>query len=274
MVIPYAEVIGDPIGHSKSPIIHNFWLSALRVDAEYRATQVPAGNLNDYFALRRTDPNWRGCNVTMPHKLDVLRHLDEVEADAARAGSVNTVIKRESRLIGLNTDIQGFAEPVAGLLWTRYPGRAAIIGSGGAARSVLLALQHWQVEDIIVMSRNQVKATQMLASLSSKGTVLPIESESLFDANFVINASPLGMTGQPPLDLKLDFICADEPVIYDLVYHPLKTPLLAAAEAIPGACRIDGLRMLVAQAARAFSLFFDHPAPRSLDARLRVRLKS
>lgn len=274
MAIPYAEVIGDPIGHSKSPVIHNYWLSALRIGAEYRPIQVRAGELGDYLSSRRADPSWKGCNVTMPHKLDVLQHLDELEADAARAGSVNTVINGENRLIGLNTDVQGFAEPVAGLLWKRHPGRSAIIGSGGAARAVLLALQHWKIEDIVVMTRNRVKAAEMLTSLGAKGTVLPIDSKSLMDANFVINASPLGMTGQPPLDLKLDFICEDEPVIYDLVYSPLKTGLLAAAEDIPGAHRIDGLQMLVAQAARAFSLFFDRPAPRSLDAQLRVRLQS
>lgn len=274
MAVPYAEVIGDPVGHSKSPLIHNFWLGALGIDAQYRATHVAAGDLAEYFSSRRADPQWRGCNVTMPHKIEVLRHLDELQDDAASLSSVNTVVNRGGRLVGYNTDVAGFVEPVAGLLWERHPGRAAIIGSGGAARAVLRALARWGIEDIAVLARDLSRAEGMLASLGTKGRVLPIESESLEDANFVINASPLGMAGHPPLNLTLNFICDDEPVIYDLVYFPVETPLLIAAETLPMAYAIDGLKMLVAQAARAFSLFFDRAAPRNMDARLRVRLQS
>ena len=107
---PFAEVIGDPIAHSKSPLIHNFWLEKLGIDGAYQRTRIAAGGLADHLAARRNDPDWRGCNLTMPHKQAATGALQEVESSASRIGAVNTVVRAPDgdRLVGYNTDAAGF----------------------------------------------------------------------------------------------------------------------------------------------------------------------
>src|SRR3954452_6232006 len=138
---PYAEVIGNPIAHSKSPAIHNFWLTRLGIEADYRATLVT--ELADYFEARRGDPDWRGCNVTAPHKQNVIPFLDE----ASPIGAVNCIVRDGDRLVGLNTDVDGIREALG--LSPSSPTKAGgganldkvvLIGAGGAARAVAVAL--------------------------------------------------------------------------------------------------------------------------------------
>ena len=110
---PFAEVIGDPIAQSKSPAIHGFWLGKMGIDADYRACHVRPDELADYFSARRADPDWRGCNITMPHKQAVLPLLDGLDPAAERIGAVNTVVRRgDGSLIGANTDAPGFIDPL------------------------------------------------------------------------------------------------------------------------------------------------------------------
>jgi len=130
---PYAEVIGDPVAHSKSPLIHRFWLDRLGIDADYRATRVAADGLADYFARCRADPDWRGCNVTMPHKLAVLDHVADPGDLGRSIGAANTVLRQRDRLIATNTDAAGFYAPLADIDLAGAP--VAVIGSGGAARA-------------------------------------------------------------------------------------------------------------------------------------------
>ena len=111
MTRPYAEVIGDPIAQSKSPLIHNFWLGKLGIDAEYRACHVRAEQLEDYFTRRREDAEWRGCNVTIPHKVEVLNFVDRADTDLLAAA--NTVAPRDGGLVAWNTDVFGLLEPLA-----------------------------------------------------------------------------------------------------------------------------------------------------------------
>ena len=129
MGVPYAEVIGDPIAHSKSPLIHKFWLGKLGMDGDYRAVHVRSGELGSYLASRRSDPDWRGCNVTLPHKLEIAPLLDESRLFATEA--VNCVIPNNGRLIGFNTDTAGVGAGVEDWLDRAHP--VCIIGSGGAA---------------------------------------------------------------------------------------------------------------------------------------------
>src|SRR5512147_389849 len=138
----YAEVIGDPIAHSKSPAIHNFWLESLGIEADYRATLVT--DLTEYFGARRGDPDWRGCNVTAPYKKAVIPFLDE----ASPIGAVNCIVRDGDRLIGLNTDVDGVAEALAGADLERI----VLIGAGGAARAVSVALA--DAEIISITRRN------------------------------------------------------------------------------------------------------------------------
>ncbi|MFM5883925.1 MAG: shikimate dehydrogenase family protein, partial [Novosphingobium sp.] len=142
MTKPYAEVIGDPIAQSKSPAIHNFWLGKLGVAADYRASHVVPAGLADYIKDRHCDPDWRGCNVTMPHKQAVMALLDRIDPQAQQVGAVNTVVRGgDGSLTGYNTDVAGFLEPLLPLLARPHLFRMArVFGAGGGARAIVAAL--------------------------------------------------------------------------------------------------------------------------------------
>ena len=132
----YAEVIGDPIRQSKSPAIHGFWLERLGLAASYRATHVAPADLAAFVAARRNDPHWRGCNVTMPHKQAVIPLLDRLDPLAGQVGAVNTIVPEDGELVGYNTDVPGFLEPLRTALAQPHLFRMArVLGTGGAARA-------------------------------------------------------------------------------------------------------------------------------------------
>jgi shikimate dehydrogenase len=265
---PYAEVIGDPIAHSKSPKIHRFWLEALGIDGDYRATQVAPDGVADYFAARRADSAWQGCNITIPHKQAALDHVEDRGGLRQSIGAINTVVRGEDgALIGTNTDVGGFYAPIAGL---ELEGRhAVVIGAGGAARAILFALARLSIGRVTMLNRNVLKAAALLSSFGIKGDAVPLGSP-LPPADLLVNASALGMAGQPPLDLDLSPLPEDA-LVYDIVYAPLETPLLAAARARE-LDTVDGLDMLIGQAALAFELFFGAEPPRDRDDELRTLL--
>ncbi len=280
MTLPYAEVIGDPIVQSKSPAIHNFWLGKLGIAADYRACHVKPDELADYFAKRRTDADWRGCNITMPHKQTAMAFLDAIDPQAARIGAVNTVVRSaDGRLTGYNTDAPGFLEPLRHLLDRQHLFRMArILGAGGAARAIVAALAD-EGFTLVLAARDPAKAQVLLDELAPKGEHHAVdlahfapETDFEFDdreglLDLIVNASPLGMAGQPPL--AFDFSHAPPgSVVYDIVTHPLDTPLLTEARG-RGFPTVDGLAMLIGQAAVAFEKFFGAPAPREHDAQLR-----
>lgn len=265
----YAEVIGDPIAHSKSPRIHGFWLKALGIEAEYRACHVRPEGLGAYFAERAADPAWRGCNVTLPHKIAVFDHVGEAGAVRESIGAINTVVRQAQGLLGTNTDAGGFYAPLAGVDLAGAP--VAVIGAGGAARAVLFALAKMGVGPVSVLNRNPLKAAGLLAHFGLKGQALPL-SAPLPPVRLLVNASSLGMTGQAALTIDLAPL-PDDALVYDLVYAPLETPLLQAAHA-RGLETIDGLEMLIGQAALAFELFFGAAPPRARDEELRALLEA
>ncbi|UVO51004.1 shikimate dehydrogenase [Sphingomonas sp. SUN019] len=267
MTRPYAEVIGDPIAHSKSPLIHGFWLKKLSIDADYRATHVTADGLADYFADRRADPAWRGCNVTIPHKLAALDHVEDRGDVRATIGAINCVLRDGDALIGTNTDAGGFYAPIADLDLTGQP--VVVVGAGGAARAILFALSRVGVGRVTILNRSPLKGAALLATFGLKGDALPL-SAKLPSAALLVNTSALGMTGQPPLDLDLTPL-PDDAIVYDIVYAPLETPLLQAAAA-RGLDTVDGLQMLVGQAAIAFELLFGVAPPEGCDDELRALL--
>ncbi|MEY4952137.1 MAG: shikimate dehydrogenase [Pseudomonadota bacterium] len=280
---PYAEVIGDPIAQSKSPAIHNFWLGKLGIAADYCACHVTAEGLDNYFAQRRGDADWRGCNVTMPHKQAVMPLLDAIDSEAAAIGAVNTVVREaDGRLVGYNTDAAGFLEPLrADLAQTHLYRMARILGAGGAARAIVAALAGHGFT-LVLAARDPAKARALLDELAPKGEHHAVDlshfappTDFAFDDrtqlfDLVVNASPLGMAGQPPLTF--DFSHAPPgSTVYDIVTFPLETPLLAEAQR-RGHPTIDGLSMLIGQAAVAFAKFFGEPAPRQYDVELRELL--
>jgi shikimate dehydrogenase len=260
--VPYAEVIGDPIAQSKSPLIHGFWLDALGIEAEYRAVHVKPDALAGYFESRRADPDWRGCNVTIPHKQAALDLVEDRGGVRASIGAINTVVRDGEALIGTNTDAGGFYAPIAGI--DLEGGHAVVIGAGGAARAILFALSKLGIGRVTVMNRNVLKAAALLSSFGLKGDAVPLGSP-LPAAGLVVNASSLGMQGQPPLAIDLSPLPEDA-VVYDAVYAPLETDLLAQARA-RDLDTVDGLEMLIGQAIPSFEAFFGRPPPEGVDVR-------
>jgi shikimate dehydrogenase len=266
--LPYAEVIGDPIAHSKSPLIHNFWLQALGIEAEYRKTHVEPEGLAAYFLMRRADPDWLGCNVTIPHKIAVMDYTDDPGGVRDRIGAMNTIAcETGGPLVGTNTDAGGFLQP---LIRDKWQGKSAVvIGAGGAARAILFALASYGVPKITVMARDVAKGRALIERAGVVGDVLSL-TDPLPVTDLLVNSSPLGMVGQPPLELDLSPLPTTA-TVYDIVYAPLETGLLAAARA-RGLATIDGLDMLIGQAALAFDIFFDAQPPRERDEELRALL--
>lgn len=264
----YAEVIGHPIAHSKSPLIHRFWLEQLGIVADYKAQDVLPDNLGGYFAQRADDANWRGCNITIPHKIAALDFVTDPGDVRGSIGAINTVFRGDKgQLIGTNTDAGGFYGPISEVPLAGET--AVVIGAGGAARAVLFALAQADIGDVLLLARNALKGAALLAHFGLKGRVLPMDAR-LPEAALVVNASPLGMTGQAPLDIDLSPL-PEHALVYDLVYAPIETGLLKSARARELET-VDGLEMLVGQAAIAFELFFGAAPPQDGEDKLRIKL--
>lgn len=278
----YAEVIGDPIAQSKSPAIHGFWIEKLGLDAEYLANHVIPGELETYLASRRKDASWRGCNVTMPHKQSVLDLVDRLDPLAKRVGAVNTVHRAaDGALIGRNTDVAGFLEPLGDQIAKQHYFRMArVLGTGGAARAIVVALAK-EGFTVVLAGRDPEKARAILNELAegehhtSPLTHFSQPTDFAFDdragcCDLIVNASPLGMRGQPPLEFDWSHAPPGS-IAYDIVTDPVDTDFLKCARDA-GFETIDGLSMLIGQAAAAFEYFFGEKAPRHHDAELRELL--
>lgn len=271
MSLPYAEVIGDPVAHSKSPGVHEFWLGKLTIEAEYRATALRAGELGSYLEVRRADPLWRGCNLTMPHKRAALLYVDRREDD--NVGAINCIVPRPEGLVGFNTDIFGVQDALDHVE-TGAP--ICLIGAGGAARAAIAGLDLFAVFQFHVVARNRSEGEKLIADFGMMGRVFDFGSaaDALDGAAGVINVSPLGMTGFPEMpDTVTNGLAGIRRggFVFDMVYQPVQTELLKAAAAI-GLRTVDGLAMLIGQAAAAFELFFSAAPPRVHDAELRAML--
>ncbi|MGH9023074.1 MAG: shikimate dehydrogenase [Acidimicrobiia bacterium] len=253
-----AAVIGDPVTHSLSPAIHNAAFAALGLDWIYVALPVRRARGSD--AVRAIpDLGLAGMNVTMPHKADAARACDQLSDDAAALGSVNTVVPgHDGRLVGDSTDGPGFVAALREAGVEIEGGRALVLGAGGAARAVVLALG--RLEASLVVAARRPEAARRAAALAPGGRAVSMGSLDLelSRANLVVNATPLGMGGEgPPFRTEL---LTPGHVVVDLVYAPLETVLLASARRL-GATPVDGLGMLVHQAALAFKAFTGWDAP-------------
>lgn len=267
MGAPYAEVIGVPIAHSKSPLIHKFWLARLGMGCDYRATRVAPDELAAYLAARRGDPDWRGCNVTLPHKQRVLPLLDALAPEAEQAGAVNLVLPADRHLIGHNGDVGALREEIAGvaesaaLLMTA----AVVIGAGGAARAVLQVLRDVPALDVWILNRDVAAAEALLRHFGLSGRAAPLDAR-LPCTGLLVNASSLGMTGFP--ELAVDLADAGKPFVVDLVYSPVETGLLRRARE-GGMATTDGLSLLMGQARIAFQQLFRRTPPPGCEEELR-----
>ena len=267
---PYAEVIGDPIAHSLSPVIHRHWLRQLGLPGDYRATRCTPAKLPEYLASRRADPAWRGCNLTMPLKEQAAGLVDELDQAAQASGAVNCIVRVEGKLIGRNTDVNGVAAVMGDLHLEGC--KAVVIGGGGVARAALIALRRRGAAlHLLVRAPQRATALEALAPGLAVG---PFESAAKVtaDAALLINATPLGMAGNPgmPQAILDSLATAPDALAFDMVYRPIETPFLqAAAEA--GLQTVDGFAMLIAQARPAFRSFFGAEPPPG-DADLRAAL--
>lgn len=254
-----AGVMGWPVGHSRSPQLHDHWIRRYGIDGAYLPLAVPPDGLE--AALRGLPAlGFRGCNVTIPHKTAAAGLVDSRDPFAERVGAVNTiVVSPEGALAGSNTDGFGFLENLkqGAPDWRPSAGPALVVGAGGAARAVLAALLDDGVERIRLTNRTAGKAEDLAQSLDPR-RIEPLSwgerVAASAEAALLVNTTSLGMDGQPPLDLALDALPPDA-VVTDLVYTPLATPLLAEAAA-RGNPTVDGLGMLLHQARPGFAAWF------------------
>ena len=255
-----AGVIGWPISHSRSPRLHGYWLEKHGIDGAYIPMAVPPGRTEQ--ALRALPAlGLRGTNVTLPHKEAALRVCDEVDPVARRIGAVNTIVVGEDgRLTGSNTDAYGLIENLRQRSgWQAGDGPVVILGAGGAARGACFVLADAGVPNIRIVNRTIERAAELARAVSPACEAVAWENrhDALADAALLINTTALGMEGQPPLEIALDRL-PPSAVVYDIVYVPLETPLLASARA-RGNPVVDGLGMLLHQARPGFEAWFDVP---------------
>ena len=266
---PYGEVIGDPIDHSLSPLIHCFWLKQLGIRAGYRRCRVASGGLAAYLEQRRHDPQWRGCNVTMPLKLDAVAIADEASDRAIAAGAANLIVPKDGRLFAGNTDVGAVATLLKRLIDSGAPaGLVTLLGSGGAARAVLMGLRLLGISSVRIQARNMNEAYKLAVQFGLSEEPRPFHASLEGDA--LINSTPLGMTGKRPLDIGIDELSADG-WVFDLVTAPRDTELIKRA-AGRGLSTVSGIEMLVEQAAESFAHLFGADAPREMDESLFERL--
>lgn len=256
--IPLAGVIGSPIAHSKSPQIHGHWLKTYGIAGHYIPMDVAPENLETVIrALPKM--GFIGVNVTIPHKVEVMQIADLITDRAILIGAANTLIfRKDGKIHADNTDGYGFIENLRGALpgWSPRGVRAAIFGAGGAARAVIASLFDAGVPEIRIANRTRVRAEHLRDDFGSRLKVYDwVQAGNMLDdVGLLVNTTSLGMVGKAELRVPLDGLRPDM-VVNDLVYAPLKTRLLAEAEAV-GCQTVDGLGMLLHQAVPGFERWF------------------
>jgi shikimate dehydrogenase len=251
-----ACIIGWPAGHSRSPIIHNYWIRQHGIAGEYRKEAVPPEEFAAFLA-GLGERGYVGANVTIPHKEGALA-LSTPDARAQAVGAANTLWRDGGTLRSTNTDVEGFLGNLDASApgWDRGLRRALVLGAGGSARAVLFGLIERGVPRIYLVNRTVDRAQALAQRFGAAVVPAPWEEADalLGGASLLVNSTSLGMKGQPPLSIDLAALPSTA-VVADLVYLPLVTPLLAAARA-RGLVTADGLGMLLHQAVRGFSLWF------------------
>jgi shikimate dehydrogenase len=262
---PFAAIVGWPVEHSRSPALHGFWLKQHGIDGHYGRLPVEPNRkaLEELVAFLRKTPNARGCNLTLPHKIDIIPLLDRIDPVAERIGAVNTVIKQpDGSLLGRNSDGFGFVSALreGAPNWKAEAGPVVVLGAGGAARAVVASLVDAGVPELRLLNRTQERAVKLgTAFTPGGGRRIAIDrwderSASLDGATLLVNTTSLGTKGQPALEIDLARLPKGA-AVNDIVYNPLETALLAAARSRGHRC-IDGLGMLLHQGRMGFEAWF------------------
>lgn len=252
-----AGVLGWPVSHSRSPRLHGYWLDKLGIDGAYIPLPVKPEDFTGAVRALAT-LHFRGANVTIPHKETAYAVCDEVETHARRLGAVNTLVFEDGRILGSNTDGVGFLanlrQEAPG--WRPQSGAAVVLGAGGAARAIVVALLDSGVPEVRLVNRTRARAEEVATALGGPIRVLDWGdwARALSGAALLVNTTSLGMTGHPPLDLDLDPLPSGA-VVNDIVYQPLETELLARARQ-RAHVTVDGLGMLLHQARPGFKAWF------------------
>jgi shikimate dehydrogenase len=262
---PFAAIVGWPVELSRSPALHGFWLKQQGIDGHYGRLPVEPKRetLEELVAFLRKTPNARGCNLTLPHKIDIMPLLDRIHPDAGRIGAVNTVIKQaDGTLEGRNSDGFGFLAHLKASApgWKADAGPVVVLGAGGAARAVVCTLMDAGVPELRLINRTQDNAVKLGVAFTPKdGRRIAIErwderSDALEGATLLVNTAAVGMTGKAPLEIDLGKLPRTA-VVDDIVYIPLETDLLKRARARGHTC-VDGLGMLLHQGRMGFEAWF------------------
>jgi shikimate dehydrogenase len=252
-----AAVIGWPISHSRSPLIHGYWLKKHDIAGTYERVPVMPEALPGFIdGIRRGD--FAGCNVTVPHKEAVLKLVDDADDIARAIGAANTLWMEGGWLKATNTDAHGFLANLAAAYpdWRDPPGVPLVVGAGGAARAVIHALRGAGCKNILLTNRTRARADELVDYFGDDVEALDWDRrhDGVADCSLLINTTTQGMAGQAALDVPVNALNPLS-IVYDLVYVPLKTPLMQAAEAC-GLRTLGGLGMLLHQAGVGFEKWF------------------
>ncbi|MCB9982890.1 MAG: shikimate dehydrogenase [Rhodospirillales bacterium] len=253
-------VIGHPITHSKSPLIHNYWINTYGLNGIYEAIDVAPENL-ETGVKRLIDEGYKGFNVTVPHKETIMALCDKIDHNAQNIGAVNTVVIENGRLRGMNTDGYGFLHNI----WDTDPNFdfedkcAVVLGAGGATRAIVSALIGERIGKIILLNRTRERAENLAEDMGKVGNFITVEDWKnrhavLTTADLLVNTTALGMQGQPVLEIDLGKLPVHA-LVNDIVYAPLDTDLLKAAR-VRGNKTVTGIGMLLHQARPAFKEWF------------------
>ena len=257
-MIARACVIGWPVEHSRSPVIHGYWLKQYEIEGAYEKEAVRPEDLKSFLQQLWTH-GYIGANVTLPHKEAALRAARSADEAAVTIGAANTLwLDPDGTLHASNTDAYGFMTNLDAEApqWSEGLGAVLVLGAGGAARAVLYGLIKAGVPQILLANRTRARAETLAAAFGPRVQAVDWEArnEALGACGLLVNTTSLGMTGQPPLEIDLSAM-PNSAVVADIVYVPLETPLLAAARARGLAC-VDGLGMLLYQAVPGFERWF------------------
>lgn len=254
---PLACVIGWPARHSRSPLIHRYWLSAHGLAGDYRIEEVPPEDVSEFIG-NLTGHGYAGCNVTVPHKIAAFETVTHTDAIAQALRAVNTVWHEDGVSYGTNTDVHGFLANLddGAPGWDGGLDRAVVLGAGGAARGIVYGLLSRGIERIDVINRTAAKTAALAGEFGSavRGCGWDEAASVLEDARLLVNTTSLGMAGSPPLEIDLSPLDPGA-VVNDIVYVPLETDLLRAARQ-RGLTGLDGLGMLLHQAVPGFEKWF------------------
>lgn len=261
-----AGVVGRPIAHSLSPLIHGAWLKAAGIEGDYRAYSPEEGQSFDAFIYGLRRDGLVGVNVTLPFKEAALALADRPSRRAAQAGAANLLLFGAEGIAADNTDGVGLMSALSAAGYAPDSGSAVVLGAGGAARGAFTALVDAGAPEVRVVNRTATRA-EVLAELHAGARAYGWTgmAEALEGAAVLVNATSLGMTGQPPLDIDLGPL-PETAVVMDMVYKPLQTPLLAEARR-RGLRTADGLAMLIGQAEPSFEALFGRPVPEGVNVR-------